>query len=197
MAFNAAIAPLNLIDASDSDEWPLHLTRASRPHSRSHCRLDLSPIACLNAHSDDRELQPSSACRTFVYRPARPLTTPFLHLPPTSAPHTSFPPLPLLQSSPLHFHTRMNHLTVMDPATVTVTSSPPASSTPARHSPTRAPAKDVAAVVLGNQLMTPWYASSYPKKLVRDACARDGRLYVCEYCFKYTTDLSKAVGHQV
>ena len=81
----------------------------------------------------------------------------------------------------------------MDPA---ATSSPPVHAD-AHHSPGRVVAKDISSVVLGRRLMHTWYSSSYPKKLVKDACSKAGRLYVCEYCFKYTPDLSKAVGHQV
>ncbi|KAF8250217.1 hypothetical protein K440DRAFT_619699 [Wilcoxina mikolae CBS 423.85] len=56
--------------------------------------------------------------------------------------------------------------------------------------------KDVSAVVLGTHLMKPWYASSYKEKLLGDACRKDGRLYVCEYCFKYSPDISRMMGHQ-
>lgn len=89
----------------------------------------------------------------------------------------------------------------MDSTTTAASSSSPTVPTSARPSPSRAAAaaaaKDISSVVLGRHLMQTWYSSSYPKKLVRDACSKNGRLYVCEYCFKYTPDLSKAVGHQV
>jgi len=57
--------------------------------------------------------------------------------------------------------------------------------------------KDISAVVLGTQLMEAWYASSYTKKMIGDACAKGGKLYVCEYCFKYTPDISRMMGHKV
>jgi hypothetical protein len=57
--------------------------------------------------------------------------------------------------------------------------------------------KDITTVVLGSYIIQPWYASSYPKKSVDEACASHGRIYVCERCFKYTPDTSRFVGHQV
>lgn len=49
-------------------------------------------------------------------------------------------------------------------------------------------------VVLGNQQMVPLYCSHYPVELVGKEVER---LFVCEYCFKYTNDVSKMVGHLV
>ncbi|KAI5806375.1 acyl-CoA N-acyltransferase [Geopyxis carbonaria] len=50
-------------------------------------------------------------------------------------------------------------------------------------------------VYLGKHLIIPWYAAAYPKRLVDEASSEQNKLYVCEFCFKYTTDLKNAVVH--
>ena len=49
-------------------------------------------------------------------------------------------------------------------------------------------------VVLGNLLIKPWYPSFYPKELVGQ---RTERLYVCQWCFKYSKELVPYVSHLV
>jgi len=51
------------------------------------------------------------------------------------------------------------------------------------------------AVILGNHYIRPWYSSPYPKKLVGETSSTSTKLYVCQYCFKYTIDASKALQH--
>ena len=76
------------------------------------------------------------------------------------------------------------------------TPSPPSSDKPGSTTP-RVAAKEITSVVFGGQLIVPWYPSSYPSKLLGDANFKNGRLYVCEHCFKYTPDVARALGHQV
>ncbi|KAI5855230.1 acyl-CoA N-acyltransferase [Tricharina praecox] len=75
------------------------------------------------------------------------------------------------------------------------TPSPPSSDKPGSTTP-RVAAKEITSVVFGGQLIAPWYPSSYPSKLLGDASFKNGRLYVCEHCFKYTPDVARALGHQ-
>lgn len=49
-------------------------------------------------------------------------------------------------------------------------------------------------VILGNVVMTPVHGANYPVELVGKEVEK---LYVCEFCFKYTDDVSKIVGHSV
>lgn len=49
-------------------------------------------------------------------------------------------------------------------------------------------------VVLGNMQMKPAHGANYPVELVGKEVEK---LYVCEYCFKYTEDVCKMVGHLV
>ncbi|KAK7513051.1 acyl-CoA N-acyltransferase [Phyllosticta citriasiana] len=47
-------------------------------------------------------------------------------------------------------------------------------------------------VVLGDLLIKPWYPSFYPEELVG---RRIERLYVCQWCFKYSKELIPFLGH--
>lgn len=49
-------------------------------------------------------------------------------------------------------------------------------------------------VVLGDLLVKPWYPSFYPEELVG---RRVERLYVCQWCFKYSKELIPFLGHTV
>ena len=49
-------------------------------------------------------------------------------------------------------------------------------------------------VVLGKLLIKPWYPSFYPEDLVG---RRTERLYVCQYCFKYSKELMPWLAHTV
>lgn len=49
-------------------------------------------------------------------------------------------------------------------------------------------------VILGSVVMTPAHGANYPVELVGKEVEK---LYVCEFCFKYTDDVSKIVGHSV
>lgn len=49
-------------------------------------------------------------------------------------------------------------------------------------------------VILGNMAMTPAHGANYPVELVGKDVEK---LYVCEFCFKYTDDVAKIVGHSV
>ncbi|KAK1918970.1 hypothetical protein P3342_001100 [Pyrenophora teres f. teres] len=51
---------------------------------------------------------------------------------------------------------------------------------------------NVLEVVFGSLLVKPWYPSFYPEELVG---RRVDRLYVCQWCFKYTTEEVKFLGH--
>lgn len=75
----------------------------------------------------------------------------------------------------------------------------PTSAKPAKNTSKKQKAKDddrpnIAKVVLGEQVMVPLYKSPYPVDLVGE---KPEMLYVCEFCFKYTTDISKYLGHRV
>ncbi|QDS71742.1 hypothetical protein FKW77_008945 [Venturia effusa] len=56
-------------------------------------------------------------------------------------------------------------------------------------------------VVLGNLWVKPWYKSSYAEEITGRPGSKgwvDGlleRLYVCQWCFKYTVDLAAYLGH--
>lgn len=58
-------------------------------------------------------------------------------------------------------------------------------------------------VVLGNLWVTPWYKSFYAEEITGRPGATgwvEGlleRLYVCQWCFKYTVDLAGYLGHTV
>jgi hypothetical protein len=51
-------------------------------------------------------------------------------------------------------------------------------------------------VVLGNLWVKPWYKSFYAEEIVGKAEMLE-RLYVCQWCFKYTVDLGSYLGHTV
>lgn len=51
---------------------------------------------------------------------------------------------------------------------------------------------NVLEVVLGNLLIKPWYPSFYPEELVGRTVER---LYVCQWCFKYSKELMGFLGH--
>lgn len=53
---------------------------------------------------------------------------------------------------------------------------------------------NVGEVVLGSLAIKPWYPSFYPEELVERNASR---LYVCQWCFKYTTELGAFLGHLV
>jgi hypothetical protein len=50
-------------------------------------------------------------------------------------------------------------------------------------------------VVLGNLWVKPWYKSFYAEEIVGRGFLE--RLYVCQWCFKYTKDLGGYLGHTV
>lgn len=57
------------------------------------------------------------------------------------------------------------------------------------------PAKqNVLNVVLGNLLIKPWYPSFYPEELVGKKAER---LYVCQWCFRYSKELMPYLAHVV
>lgn len=56
------------------------------------------------------------------------------------------------------------------------------------------PELNILNVVLGHLLIKPWYPSFYPKELVGQ---RTERLYVCQWCFKYSKELVPYVSHLV
>lgn len=53
---------------------------------------------------------------------------------------------------------------------------------------------NVLEVVLGSLLIKPWYPSFYPEELI-GRCV--GRLYVCQWCFRYSKELAGFLGHLV
>ena len=53
---------------------------------------------------------------------------------------------------------------------------------------------NVLEVVFGSLLIKPWYPSFYPEELVG---RRVERLYVCQWCFKYSKELMAFLGHLV
>lgn len=68
------------------------------------------------------------------------------------------------------------------------------------QSPHRTPNKaalnpNVTNVVLGNLHIKPWYPSFYPEDLVGGRKA--DWLYVCQWCFKYTSEIMKYSAHCV
>ena len=57
-----------------------------------------------------------------------------------------------------------------------------------------AAAPNVLEVVFGSLLIKPWYPSFYPEELVG---RKVERLYVCQWCFKYTKELTGFIKHLV
>ena len=53
---------------------------------------------------------------------------------------------------------------------------------------------NVLEVVFGSLLIKPWYPSFYPEGLVG---RKVERLYVCQWCFKYSKELMGFLGHLV
>lgn len=53
---------------------------------------------------------------------------------------------------------------------------------------------NVLEVVFGSLLIKPWYPSFYPEELVG---RKVERLYVCQWCFKYSVQLMKFLEHLV
>lgn len=60
--------------------------------------------------------------------------------------------------------------------------------------PRKNPDLDVRSVVLGDIHFKTWYPSFYPDELVGK---RLERLYVCQWCFRYTKDLGPYLTHRV
>lgn len=58
----------------------------------------------------------------------------------------------------------------------------------------KAPQLNVVDVILGEIWMKPWYPSFYPEELVGK---RTEKLFVCQWCFKYSKDLLPYMGHTV
>jgi histone acetyltransferase HTATIP len=53
---------------------------------------------------------------------------------------------------------------------------------------------NVLEVVFGSLLIKPWYPSFYPEQVVG---RKVERLYVCQWCFKYSKELMGFLGHLV
>ncbi|KAI4638945.1 hypothetical protein J4E86_011652 [Alternaria arbusti] len=78
----------------------------------------------------------------------------------------------------------------MAPDVASMTSTP---STPALKPSQKPPSgPNVLEVVFGSLLIQPWYPSFYPEELVG---RRVERLYVCQWCFKYSKELVGFIGH--
>jgi hypothetical protein len=75
---------------------------------------------------------------------------------------------------------------VPEPAAANANNAAPPSSNTAKTEP------NVREVVFGNLLIRPWYPSFYPEELIGRHAAR---LYVCPWCFKYSLELMKFLGH--
>ncbi|KAK8242541.1 acyl-CoA N-acyltransferase [Phyllosticta capitalensis] len=71
-------------------------------------------------------------------------------------------------------------------AAAPATPATPSSQRPANMEP------NVINVVLGDLLIKPWYPSFYPEELVG---RKIERLYVCQWCFKYSKELIPFLGH--
>ncbi|KAK5137139.1 hypothetical protein LTR08_000644 [Meristemomyces frigidus] len=62
------------------------------------------------------------------------------------------------------------------------------------RTPNRTPVQqNIASVVLGNTHIKPWYPSFYPEGLVGGR--KTEKLYVCQWCFRYTDDVMKYSAH--
>ncbi|KAF1973294.1 hypothetical protein BU23DRAFT_554281 [Bimuria novae-zelandiae CBS 107.79] len=63
----------------------------------------------------------------------------------------------------------------------------------AEKDPTEPPTLNVHDVVLGSLILKPWFSSEgYPEEIIGKSV---NRLYVCQWCFKYTTDLVPFLQH--
>ena len=72
---------------------------------------------------------------------------------------------------------------------------PPPVVAPILKSPAKPSAEpNVLEVVFGSLLVRPWYPSFYPEELVG---RKVERLYVCQWCFKYSNKLNPFLGHLV
>ncbi|KAJ4338923.1 SAS complex subunit [Didymella glomerata] len=63
---------------------------------------------------------------------------------------------------------------------------------PAPHGDDKPATPNVLEVVFGSLLIKPWYPSFYPEELVG---RKVERLYVCQWCFKYTKELTGFIKH--
>lgn len=69
------------------------------------------------------------------------------------------------------------------------------SPSPAPHSAEKpAATPNVVEAVFGSLLIKPWYPSFYPEELVG---RKVERLYVCQWCFKYSKELTGFINHLV
>ncbi|OAG15160.1 hypothetical protein CC77DRAFT_947391 [Alternaria alternata] len=80
----------------------------------------------------------------------------------------------------------------MAPDVASMTSTPSAPALKPSQKPLSGP--NVLEVVFGSLLIQPWYPSFYPEELVG---RRVERLYVCQWCFKYSKELLGFIGHLV
>ena len=72
--------------------------------------------------------------------------------------------------------------------------SPASSSVPSMNKPPAKSTRNVLNVVLGDTLFKTWYPSFYPEEVVgRDV----ERLYICQWCFKYSKELMPFLAHSV
>lgn len=102
----------------------------------------------------------------------------------SASPHGS---IAACETSPLRVSTCS-----MAPDVASMTSTP---TTPALKNSQKPPTgPNVLEVVLGSLLIKPWYPSFYPEELVG---RRVERLYVCQWCFKYSKELVGFLGHLV
>lgn len=91
-----------------------------------------------------------------------------------------------------------NGATVATMATaLSPTATPVLTSPSARPAPTRSHLPpNVSNVVLGNLHIKPWYPSFYPEEMLGGKKKVDW-LYVCQWCFRYTTEVLGICGHCV
>jgi hypothetical protein len=80
----------------------------------------------------------------------------------------------------------------MAPDVGSVNGATPASTLKAPQKPSVTP--NVLEVVFGSLLIKPWYPSFYPEQTVG---RKVERLYVCQWCFKYSKELVSFLGHLV
>lgn len=73
-----------------------------------------------------------------------------------------------------------------------MTTSSPISRASGRHR--KSIEHNVLSVVLGDLLITPWYPSFYPQEMIGN---KVDRLYVCQWCFRYSKELMPYVAHTV
>ncbi|KAK5124423.1 hypothetical protein LTR85_001640 [Meristemomyces frigidus] len=77
---------------------------------------------------------------------------------------------------------------------VTMPSASPINVLSPNRTPNRPPMQpNVANVVLGNLPIKPWYPSFYPEDMVGGR--KTERLYVCQWCFRYTSEIMKYSAH--